>query len=79
NLEMQQQIQRFLEEYFKNPEGSNKEIFESNKPSVSNGNGTTTPKGKSTSQEKDKTESLDHLEDNTKPVMTNKTPKLTLP
>ncbi|CAG8840880.1 26126_t:CDS:2, partial [Gigaspora margarita] len=69
NLEMQQQIQRFLEEYFKNLKGSNKEISESNKPSVLNGNGTTTPKEKGISQEKDKTESLDYYEDDTKPVM----------
>ncbi|CAG8829985.1 9023_t:CDS:1, partial [Gigaspora margarita] len=72
NLEMQQQIQRFLEEYFKNPESSNKETFKSNKPSVSNGNRTTTPKGKGASQEKDITESLDHHENNIKPVMSIK-------
>ncbi|CAG8542077.1 10294_t:CDS:2 [Gigaspora margarita] len=65
---MQQQIQRFLEEYFENPKSSNKEIIESNKPSVSNGNRTTTLKGKGILQEKDKTESLDHHEDITKPA-----------
>ncbi|CAG8792310.1 9265_t:CDS:1 [Gigaspora margarita] len=69
---MQQQIQRFLEEFFKNPKGSNKEIFESNKPSVPNGNETTTPKRKDALQEKDKTESLDYHEDNTKPVISIK-------
>ncbi|CAG8613260.1 34262_t:CDS:2 [Gigaspora margarita] len=74
---MQQQIQRFLEEYFKNPKSSNKEIFKSNKPSVSNGNKTTTPKGKDTLQKKDKTESLDHYEDDTKPVMKDLLKKIT--
>ncbi|CAG8806271.1 31524_t:CDS:2, partial [Gigaspora margarita] len=69
NLEMQQQIQRFLDEYFENPKSSNKETIKSNKPSVSNGNGTTTLKGKGILQEKDKTENLDHYEDITKPVM----------
>ncbi|CAG8821549.1 10823_t:CDS:2 [Gigaspora margarita] len=58
NLEIQQQIQRFLEEYFENPKNSNKETIESNKSSVSNENGTTTLKGKGILQEKDKTENL---------------------
>ncbi|CAG8731448.1 19835_t:CDS:2, partial [Gigaspora margarita] len=66
---MQHQIQRFLEEYFENPKSSNKKTIESNKPSVSNGNGTTTLKRKGILQEKDKTENLDHYEDITKPVM----------
>ncbi|CAG8770264.1 4210_t:CDS:2, partial [Gigaspora margarita] len=78
NLEMQQQIQRFLEEYFENSKSSNKKTIESNKPSVSNRNGTTTLKGKGILQEKDKTKNLDHYEDITKPVMTNEIPKLTL-
>ncbi|CAG8848604.1 10188_t:CDS:2, partial [Gigaspora margarita] len=69
NLEMQQQIQRFLEEYFKNPKSSNKKTTESNKPLASNGNGTTTLKGKGILQEKDQTENLAHHKDITKPVM----------
>ncbi|CAG8816543.1 43515_t:CDS:1, partial [Gigaspora margarita] len=69
NLEIQQQIQRFLEEYFENSKSSNKKIIESNKSSVLNGNGPTTLKGKGILQEKDKTESLDYHEDITKPVM----------
>ncbi|CAG8492014.1 27921_t:CDS:2, partial [Gigaspora margarita] len=66
---MQQQIQKFLEEYFENPKSSNKETIESNKPLAANENGTTTLKGKSILQEKDKTKNLDHHEDITKPVM----------
>ncbi|CAG8481844.1 3182_t:CDS:2 [Gigaspora margarita] len=66
---MQQQIQRFLEKYFENPKSPNKETIESNKPSVPNGNETTTLKEKGILQEKDKTENLDHHEDITKPVM----------
>ncbi|CAG8772969.1 7807_t:CDS:2, partial [Gigaspora margarita] len=76
NLEMQQQIQRFLEEYFENPKSSNKETIESNKPSVSNRNKTTTLKGKGILQEKDKTENLDHYEDITKPVMSINTQEM---
>ncbi|CAG8790644.1 32091_t:CDS:2, partial [Gigaspora margarita] len=66
---MQQQIQRFLEEYFKKPKSSNKETIKSNKPSAANRNGTTTLKEKDILQEEDKTENLNHHEGITKPVM----------
>ncbi|CAG8793641.1 11912_t:CDS:10, partial [Gigaspora margarita] len=69
NLEMQQQIQRFLEKYFGNPKSSNKETIESNKLLATNGNGTTTLKRKGILQEKDKPENLDHYKGITMPVM----------